>query len=86
MQAQKWVELRLRDFDGPKPRQTAVLVVNVRPSDEDPEAGYVMVSCLPDMDVEPLIAGLEQWIVGVKTGQLRQEPHGLDETPDPTRQ
>lgn len=86
MQAQKWVELRLRDFDGPKPRQSAVLVLNVRPSDDDPETGYVMVSCLPDMEIDAVIAGLEQWIADVKSGQLHEEPHGLDEVPDPTRQ
>ena len=76
-QAKEYVERRLRENNGPNPGQSAVLVINVVPTEENPEHGYLTVGCLPDLATEFIISALERWISDVREGVIQQEPHNL---------
>jgi len=79
LHAQTFVERKLREYNGPKPGQSAVLIVNVIPTEVEGQ-GLVAVSCLPDINLVALCLGLEKWIEDVRAGNIEQEPHGLDDT------
>jgi hypothetical protein len=74
----RFLERKLREHGGPHPGQSAILIVNVIPTEVEGQ-GLVAVSCLPDLNLGALCLGLEKWIADVRAGNIEQEPHGLDD-------
>lgn len=85
-QAKKWVERSLREEGGPLPGLNAVMVICAVPLKDAPDTGTINVGCLPDMEPDMIIAGLEQWIANLKAGVISQTPHGLDDVVEEIKQ
>lgn len=83
--AKAWVGETLQLDDGPRPGESAVLVVITErvPDAEDPDTRFLNVRALPDIHLPYLIDALETFVAQLKEGQFNFTPHQEGKEIDP---